>query len=412
MTYERQLKNGIRVIMEEMPSYRSVSIGVWIKAGSMFEDKKSNGMAHVIEHMLFKGTTKRTAADIANEMTAIGGNMDAFTCKDCTCYYAKTLDIYAKQALDILGDMICHSLFDEKELKKELGVILEEIDMYEDSPEDLVHEHLQMEVWKDHPLGYLISGEKSVVSGFDRKQLMEFFEKYYVGKNMVISVAGHFDAEEMMGWIEDYFSDIPAGVMADPGKAPEYVPVVWKKEKDIEQNHLCLAFDCCTNISEERYVMTVANNIFGGNMNSRLFMKVRDEMGMTYAIYSYGSSFEQAGLFQIYAAMQPSQTKPVLDAIFEEIDKVVKEGVTQKELDIAIQQIQAELILGYESSYNRMSGLGKSLLLREHAIPLEEELDRIAKVTVEDVRIFFEKYLKKERCGMALVGSDIYDQSL
>ena len=412
MTYERQLKNGIRVIMEEMPSYRSVSIGVWIKAGSMFEDKKSNGMAHVIEHMLFKGTTKRTAADIANEMTAIGGNMDAFTCKDCTCYYAKTLDIYAKQALDILGDMICHSLFDEKELKKELGVILEEIDMYEDSPEDLVHEHLQMEVWKDHPLGYLISGEKSVVSGFDRKQLMEFFEKYYVGKNMVISVAGHFDAEEMMGWIEGYFSDIPAGEMADPGKVPEYVPVVWKKEKDIEQNHLCLAFDCCTNISEERYVMTVANNIFGGNMNSRLFMKVRDEMGMTYAIYSYGSSFEQAGLFQIYAAMQPSQTKPVLDAIFEEIEKVVKEGVTQKELDIAIQQIQAELILGYESSYNRMSGLGKSLLLREHAIPLEEELDRIAKVTVEDVRIFFEKYLKKDRCGMALVGSDIYDQSL
>ena len=153
--------------------------------------------------------------------------------------------------------------------------------------------------------------------------------------------------------------------------------------------------------------MTVANNIFGGNMNSRLFMKVRDEMGMTYAIYSYGSSFEQAGLFQIYAAMQPSQMNQVLEAIFVEIDRVIREGVTQKELDIAIQQIQAELILGYESSYNRMSGLGKSLLIRDRAVPLEEELERIAKVSVEDVRRFFEKYLKKEYCGMAIVGSDI-----
>ena len=410
MTHQYQLKNGIRIIMEEMPSYRSVSIGVWVRAGSMYENAANNGMAHVIEHMLFKGTARRNAADIANEMTAIGGNMDAFTCKDCTCYYAKTLDIYAKDALDILGDMICNSHFDEKELKKELGVVLEEIDMYEDSPEDLVHEHLQMEVWKDHPLGYLISGQKEVVSGFDREQLMAFFEKYYVGKNIVISVAGHFEKEQMLEWIREYFEEIPAGDAADPGKAPEFSTVLWKKEKDIEQNHICLAFDCCSSLSEERYVMTVANNIFGGNMNSRLFMKIRDEMGMTYAIYSYGSSFEQAGLFQIYAAMQPSQTKEVVDAIFSEIDNIIKNGVTQKELDIAIQQIQAELILGNESSYNRMSGLGKSLLIREEVIPLEEELKKIQQVTVEDVQAFFKKYIQKERCGISIVGNVTYDQ--
>lgn len=407
MIHQRQLKNGIRIIMEEMPAYRSVSIGVWVRSGSMYENKENNGMAHVIEHMMFKGTKKRNAEDIANEMTAIGGNMDAFTCKDCTCYYAKTLDIYAEQALDILGDMVCHSLFDEKELKKELGVILEEIDMYEDSPEDLVHEHLQMEVWHEHPLGYLISGEKSVVSGFDRKNLMDFFEKYYVGKNMVISVAGHFDIDEMMRWIERYFSDIPEGEAATYGQIPEFMPVVWKREKDIEQNHICLAFDACTSLSDERYVMTVANNILGGNMNSRLFMRVRDEMGMTYAIYSYGSSFEHAGLFQIYAAMQPSQTTLVLNAIFEEIDRVIREGITKKELDIAIQQIQAELILGYESSYNRMSSLGKSMLIRGEVISLEEELESIRCVTCEDVRGFIEKYLQKDRCAIAMVGNDI-----
>ena len=405
MTHQRIMKNGLRVVMEEMPAYRSISIGIWVKVGSMYENKLNNGMAHVIEHMMFKGTSRRTAADIANEMTAIGGNMDAFTCKDCTCYYAKTLDIYGKQALDILGDMLCNSLFDAKELKKELGVILEEIDMYEDSPEDLVHEHLQKEVWKGHPLGYLISGEKAQVAGFSRERVLEFFRKYYCAENMVISVAGHFDTEQMYEWLCSYFEAIPEGERSDPGKAPVYTPVLWTREKDIEQNHLCLAFNCCTVLSEERYVMTVANNILGGNMNSRLFMKIRDELGLTYSIYSYGSSYEQAGLFQIYAAMQPSQTEQVLEAIFNENKRIICDGVSGDELRIALQQIKAELILGYESSYNRMSGLGKSLLIRDRVVSLEEDLENISRVSREDVRDFFEAYLQREGCGIALVGN-------
>lgn len=405
MTHQRIMKNGLRVVMEEMPAYRSISIGIWVKVGSMYENKLNNGMAHVIEHMMFKGTSRRTAADIANEMTAIGGNMDAFTCKDCTCYYAKTLDIYGKQALDILGDMLCNSLFDAKELKKELGVILEEIDMYVDSPEDLVHEHLQKEVWKGHPLGYLISGEKAQVAGFSRERVLEFFRKYYCAENMVISVAGHFDTEQMYEWLCSYFEAIPEGERSDPGKAPVYTPVLWTREKDIEQNHLCLAFNCCTVLSEERYVMTVANNILGGNMNSRLFMKIRDELGLTYSIYSYGSSYEQAGLFQIYAAMQPSQTEQVLEAIFNENKRMICDGVSGDELRIALQQIKAELILGYESSYNRMSGLGKSLLIRDRVVSLEEDLENISRVSREDVRDFFEAYLQREGCGIALVGN-------
>lgn len=404
MTYVKKMNNGIRVVMEEMPGYRSVSIGVWIKVGSMYENIKNNGMAHVIEHMLFKGTSRRTAADIADEMTAVGGNMDAYTCKDCTCYYAKTLDIYSEQALDILGDMVCNSLFDESELKKELGVILEEIDMYEDSPEDLVHEHLQMEAWAGHPLGYLISGEKPTVSSFTREQVLEFFREYYVGENIVISAAGHFDPEYFYEQICRCFESVPRGKKASPGKSPVFTPVFWKKNKDIEQNHICFAFDCCTSLSPERYVLTVANNLFGGNINSRLFMKIRDELGLTYAIYSYGSSYEHAGMFQIYAAMQPSQTGQVLREIFKEIGRIGELGIAEEELKIAKQQIQAELILGYESSYNRMSSLGKSLLIREKVIPLEEDLKRIQQIKREDIQVFFKTYLKKERCAAALVG--------
>ena len=277
--------------------------------------------------------------------------------------------------------------------------------MYEDSPEDLVHEHLQKEVWKGHPLGYLISGEKAQVAGFSRERVLEFFRKYYCAENMVISVAGHFDTEQMYEWLCSYFEAIPEGERSDPGKAPVYTPVLWTREKDIEQNHLCLAFNCCTVLSEERYVMTVANNILGGNMNSRLFMKIRDELGLTYSIYSYGSSYEQAGLFQIYAAMQPSQTEQVLEAIFNENKRMICDGVSGDELRIALQQIKAELILGYESSYNRMSGLGKSLLIRDRVVSLEEDLENISRVSREDVRDFFEAYLQREGCGIALVGN-------
>ncbi len=275
-------------------------------------------------------------------------------------------------------------------------MILEEIDMYEDSPEDLVHEYLQKEVWKDHPLGYLISGEKDRVAVFNRERVMEFFRRYYCAENIVISVAGHFDREMMYGWLCDSFEGISRGKKADPGKAPVYRPVVWSREKDIEQNHLCLAFDCCTLLSEERYVMTVANNLLGGNMNSRLFMKIRDELGLTYSIYSYGSSYEQAGLFQIYAAMQPSQTEQVLEAIFNENKRIIHEGVSEEELTIALQQIQAELILGYESSYNRMNSLGKSLLIRDCVVSLEEDLEKIGHVSCEDVRNFL-KVIYREK---------------
>ncbi len=403
MTDTYILDNGIHLVMEYMPGYRSVSIGVWIRSGSAYETKENNGISHAIEHMLFKGTKRRDAAQMANEMTAIGGNMDAFTGKDCTCFYTKTLDIYASEAVDILGDMVCHSVFDEKELQKELGVICEEIEMYEDSPEDMVHEHLQKAVWQNHPLGFQISGDEEVVSSFTRDKILEFFHQFYVGENTVISVAGAFDKEQMIKLVETHFASMPKGERAVLPKKPVFYPARWEKKKDIEQDHLCLAFQCCSLLDEERYVLTVANSIIGGSANSRLFMRIRDELGLTYTTYSYGSAYEQTGLFQVYAAMQPENTALVEKEIFKIFDDVVNTGITEEELSICKRQIQAELILGSESTYNRMSSIGRSILLKGMVTPLEEDIQKICSITCEQVKNFCKKYLTRDSYGRSLV---------
>lgn len=404
MIYEKTLKNKIKLVMEELPFYRSVSVGVWVRAGSMYEAGKDNGMAHVIEHMLFKGTESRSAEALADEMTALGGNMDAFTCKDCTCYYAKTLDVYLENVLDILSDMILRSRFDTKDLEKELGVISDEIDLYEDSPEDLVHEHLQMEAWKDHPLGYLISGRKDVVTHFTREDVTAFFRRFYTGENIVLSIAGHFDRKQAEELAEKYFGSLEKGERVPAGAPPRFTPCVWLKEKDIEQTHMTLAFDCCTNVSGERYALTLVNSLLGGNMNSRLFMKIRDLLGLTYSIYSYGSSYETAGLFQIYAAMNPEASPRVVEEIFKEIGKVGKEGFTDRELSVAKAQIKTEMIIDGESTYNRMSSNGKNALLFGHAIPLEEELARVDAIRPEDAHGLVRKYLDGKPCALSAVG--------
>jgi predicted Zn-dependent peptidase len=251
--------------------------------------------------MLFKGTKNRSAKQIADEMARIGGNMNAFTSKECTSYYATTLSEHLPIAIDIISDMLTNSLIDDKALKKEKGVIIEEIDMYDDSPEDLVHEMLQQRIWKDHPLGYMISGTKKIVRKVTREQIQNFMDTYYVGSNMIISVAGHFDEDMVLGLLEEKFG----GIKAESDKAnqeksrPEYNRVQCKRHKDIEQLHCNIAFDCISYLSEERYVLSVLNSILGGSVNSRLFQKIRENSGLTYSIYSYGSSYRETGLFHI-----------------------------------------------------------------------------------------------------------------
>lgn len=407
MTSINKLSNGITVVMETMPYLKSASFGVWVKVGSANEDESNNGIAHMIEHMMFKGTKTRTARQIADEMARIGGNLNAFTSKECTSYYATALSEHLPMAIRIIGDMLNNSLIDEKALKKEKSVILEEIDMYEDSPEDLGHDMLQQKIWRGHPLGYIISGKKTVVRKVSRNQILEFMDTFYTGENIIISIAGNFDQQEILSLVEEEFGKIrPKGIKdyIYPGK-PDYHKVVCKRHKDIEQLHINIAFNCISYISEERFAFSVINSILGGSGNSRLFQKVREEAGLTYSIYSYGSSYRDTGLLHIYAAMNPGQKDTVINMIYDEIENLKKNGITSDELTMTKEQIKTELILGSEGAKNMMNANGKSMLNMGRLVSLNELIDRIDRVSIDDVTDFANKYLDISNSSMSLVGN-------
>lgn len=405
MIERRVLDNGIRVVMEPMDGYVSVSIGVWIEAGSADETCVNNGIAHVTEHMLFKGTKNRTARAIADEMTAIGGNLDAYTSKECTCYYTRTLGEYTYKALEIIADMLKNSTIEDGDLKKELGVILEEIDMYEDDADEMVHELLQREVWPGQPLGFIISGERDVVSGFSSSDVRTFMDAFYTGYHIVISVAGQFDMEATYDAIRTLFGDICPGVKKPEANIPVYSPVFLKKHKEIEQMHLDLAFDCIAYAHPDRYVLSVVNSILGGNLNSRLFQEVREERGLTYTIYSYGNSFKKCGLFQMYAAMSPEQTPAVLDAMFESVLRLRQEPVTLQELELTKRQTRTELLMATESPRSRMEANAKSWIYMETQEPVAEIIQRIEALTPADLSGFMDKYLDLKNVSIALIGN-------
>lgn len=405
MVNTRKLSNGITVVLEAMPYLRSAALGIWVKVGSSNENAKNNGISHIIEHMLFKGTENRSAKQIADEMAKIGGDINAYTSKECTSFYAVTLDEHLPIAIDILGDMFNNSLFEENSFQKEKGVIIEEIDMYDDSPEDLVHEMLQMKVWDKHPLGYQISGSKETVKNITRAEVVEFMKKHYVTQNMVISVAGNYKEDEIMERLELNFSKIPSGEKSVIAAAPTYEPTVYVKDKDVEQLHLNMAYESIQSDASEKYILTVLNSVFGGSINSRLFQEIRENLGLTYTIYSYGSSYSKAGLFHIYGAMNPSQLKPVINNIFQIIDDIKENGITDEELSMCKEQIKTELILGDETAKNRMNSNGKAMLFRGYIIPLEEIIEKVNAVTREEIKQFAAKYLAKENVSISLVGN-------
>lgn len=400
-----ELKNGIKVIFEAGSHYNSAAFGVWIKVGSRYESKENNGISHVIEHMLFKGTKTRTANDISRETAFLGGSLNAYTSKEDTSFYARTLPEYLNQAIDLISDMICNSIIDEEELEREKSVICEEIDMYKDSPEDYVHECIQKKVWDNQPLGYYISGKKKTVRGFTREYILEFIKEHYSGENMVISVAGKFDKQETLKIIEEKFGSIRKKGKKMKLATPEYIPARFIKKKDIEQLHMNIAFKGPSVRDDDRYAFTVMNVIMGGDVNSRLFQEIREKRGLTYTVYSYKSAFYDTGLWQIYAAMNQEQSGNVFELIRECINSLRKNGVTAEELNEAKHQLVVEMTLNRDNIMTKMNGNAKSYMDHGEILPFKTTIDRIKKVTQEDIFGVIEKYVVPEEMSCGLVGN-------
>lgn len=403
------LKNGIRVVMEPMVHLRTVSFGVWVGVGSAHENKENNGISHILEHCLFKGTKRRTAKQLADEISAIGDQLNAFTGKECTAFYGVTLTEFLPKLMELLGDMLLNSTFEEEPLKKELGVILEEIDMYDDSPEDLVHEMLQKNVWKDHPLGFLISGEKPVVAGMTKERLTAFMAEHYYGSNMVVSIAGNYDEASFLSDLERYFGEIPKyAAMPDADAMKQVSPVFHhcfcEREKDVEQLYMNLAFDAVCERDDARHTMIVANAVLGGSNNSRLFQKIREESGLAYSVYSYSSMYHDAGLFHIDVIVNPANAVLVYRTLKEILQNFRSEEIGGQELAALYTQLRTEMIMGSESARNRMEHNAKSLLMHGRVIPLEETIKRLSCVTAKEIRLFAEQYLDMGKCSVCLVG--------
>lgn len=402
------LENGIRLVMEPIPSLRTVSLGVWVKVGSANETEENNGISHVIEHCLFKGTKTRSAKQLADEISAIGDQLNAFTGKECTAFYGVTLTEYLPKLIELLGDMLQNSTFEEEPLKKELGVILEEIDMYDDSPEDLVHELLQKGVWENHPLGYIISGEKSVVSAMTKEQILTYMKQYYCGSNMVISVAGNFEEEETVACLKEHFLSIPKyGIMGDEvsvANSPQFHRCVCERKKDVEQLYMNLAFETIPETDEMRHVQIMVNALLGGSNNSRLFQTIREELGLAYSVYSYSSLYRAAGLFHIDVIVNPSNAVTVYEKLKEILREFSENPIDETERRALYTQLRTEMIMGNESARNRMEQNAKSLLMHGRVVPLEETIEKLSEVTTEEMQAFAAEYLNMDRCSLCLVG--------
>ncbi|MBR4538373.1 MAG: insulinase family protein [Clostridia bacterium] len=380
------LNNGLTVLVEPMPYLRSVSIGAWVKAGSMLEAPAENGLSHFMEHMAFKGTKKRTARQIAEEMDAVGGQLNASTSKLCTNYYAKVIDENLPLAADILADMVRDPALDPVETDKERGVVLEEIAMVEDSPEDVVYDVLAEAVFGGQSLGQTILGPAEKITAYTPDDLRAFRKRHYGPQNTVVALAGNVDANATRDLIEEKFGSWEGAAGEEfPETAAIREPKKLAKDKDTEQVHLCVSFRSHAMGSPDVYPTAVLNNVLGGGMSSRLFQRIREDLGMAYSVYSGPSSYPHCGEFTIYAATNPKNAQMVLEQIDIEIKKLLEKGITEKEFTMSKAQLKSSFILGLESAYNRMSALGHNQILLDRVIPPEETIAAIENVTIDGV---------------------------
>lgn len=401
---EITLKSGLRIIGERIAHVRSVSVGIWVGAGSQNETPEENGLSHYLEHMLFKGTERRSARQIAEEMDAVGGQMNAFTSKECTCYYCKVVDEHLPLAIDVLCDMLINSTFDTVELNKERGVILEEIAMAEDTPDDLVSEMLMLAKYGDQAIARPILGTVDTVGSFTRDDLVRYHAKMYRPENTVIALAGNYVWEDVLREVEKWLGDWEKGDFVKQTVVTEEIaPTVLRKNKDIEQIHICLGYPGVPSSSDKVYPMSIFNSVFGGAMSSRLFQKIREESGMAYSVYSYPNNYTTCGMTAVYAGTNPEAAPEVIRMIREEAAKLAEEGMTEKEFVQAREQLKSSYILGLESTSARMNAIGRRKLIYGDTRTEDEVLEKINAITLEETNALMKQILTGE-FALSLVG--------
>lgn len=400
-------KNGVRVVLENVPAVRSVTIGIWILTGSRNETEENNGISHFLEHMFFKGTKTRTAYDIAEEFDSIGGHVNAFTSKEYTCFYAQVLDNHKEYALDILADMFFNASFDPEEIEREKKVILEEIKMYEDTPDDIIHDLLAGTVYARHPLGYPILGTEKHVNSFTAESIKNYMKEKYLPENIVVSVAGNVD-EGFIDKIDAYFGSFTSEFEQLELIKPVFHLDSIQRQKDTEQAHLCLGYQGLPVHDERVYSLIVMNNVLGGSMSSKLFQEVREKQGLAYSVFSYHSSFRDTGLLTVYAGTDKSQLKALKDTINHTINSLITNGLTDKELQNSKEQIKGSLMLSLETSSSRMSRNGRNELLLHRHRTLEEIMTAIDQVSHQSVKEIIERSFASEP-SVALIAPQLSD---
>lgn len=389
MAYRRLLSNGIRVVGEEIPSMRSVSIGIWIGTGSRYEVKSNNGISHFLEHMLFKGTSRFTARDLARRFDNIGGQVNAFTSKEYTCFYAKVLDMHFPIAVDTLADMLYGSKFAPEEIEKEKKVVIEEIRMYEDTPDELVMDILSENVYRDHPLGYTILGVEDNLKSFTRGDVQDYVSSRYTPRNIVIAVAGNVSETKAIEELESYFGTRSHEARVSHDIALEVPSFHWQssvRQKDTEQVHLSLAAPGLRAGHDRLYAMILLNNALGSSPSSTLFQEIREERGLAYSVFSFHSAYRDCGMFGIYAGTSPEHVADVMTLITDICEKVALKGLTSEELNEGKEQVKGSMMLSLEGTSSRMSRLGKNELILGREVSLDETIRKIDAVTVADIQ--------------------------
>lgn len=399
------LDNGIRVITETVNHVQFMSMGIWVGVGSRYEKEEEWGITHFIEHMLFKGTEKRSAEEISQAIDEVGGQLNAFTSKENTCYYVKTLTEHFPLAVDVLFDMFLNSKFDNEEIAKEREVIIEEIKMYEDTPDENVQDLLSANLWPNHPLGRAILGTEESIAAFDHDTLKQYMQKHYTGKNIVVSAVGNIRHAQVVEVVQELLGHLPAGEENEKQLAGQISSGLHCYYKDIAQTQICVAMPGVAKEDDRLFPLSILNTYLGGGMSARLVKKIREDEGLAYSVYTFTGSYSDTGAFIVSAGTRPENCQRVIDIILEELEDVRQNGITQEELTKTFSQLKGSLYMGLETVSSRMNKLGRSLLHYNRVITPEDNVADLERVTVEDVKQLAQTLFRKENMEITILGA-------